>query len=113
LALVERLSFSGADTLSMQSLRNQFFDIDTAVQNNSATLINYESRNLSGGFHGFHLVASLGNGSPKMITVDQTSVVNASLSRVYNLLVTCRSTCYEKYKSRIEQVVTSWTVRAG
>ena len=111
-AIVQRLSFSDADSLSLQALRNSFFQIDTAVQNNAARVLVYEPRNLSGGFHGFHLVAEL-DLSGKTLTVDQSTVVNPNLSKIYALVLTCESKCYSKFKGRIDGIVGSWTVRSG
>ena len=110
IAIVQKLSFSDADTLSIQGLRNAFFDIDMAVQNGQARVITYEPKNPSGGFHGFHLVAEVDLNN-KTMTIDQTTVVNSELSKVYALIISCKASCYSKFKSNINQVVGSWTVR--
>jgi hypothetical protein len=109
LALVEHLSFSDADALSQQALRNRYFDVDSAVQNNSGEIVSYSPVEQSGGFHGFHLVANL-TSKGKTLTIDQTSLIDPSTSKVYTLIVMCESSCYSKQQSKIEQVVNSWTV---
>src|SRR5262245_26074394 len=55
-AVVQPLSVDSADTASLQSLRNIFFDVDDALQKGTAHVTTYEPVELDGGFHGSHLV---------------------------------------------------------
>ena len=57
-AIVQPLSAEASDGASLQSLRNIFFDVDTGLDNGGATVKLYEPVDLSGGFHGSHLVAA-------------------------------------------------------
>jgi hypothetical protein len=111
LAIVRPLSAQDADAISLQSLRNQFVDIDTAVQNNLGQIVSYDPVSLSGGFHGMHVVAELQDSKGTTSTIDQTSVVNSDTTKIYSLIVTCTSDCYDAHKSQIQNVVGSWTVR--
>ena len=112
IAIVRELSFDDADSLSISSLRNLFFDVDTAVQNNTGEILTYEPLEPDGGFHGFHLVANVDSGKNHVITLDQTTLVDQATSKVYSLLVTCDARCYDKNSDQIGHVVDSWTVKS-
>jgi hypothetical protein len=112
LAVVRRLSFDAADNLSTASMRNYFFDVDGALQNNAVDVTQYEELELEGGFRGIHMVARLTRSSGDVLTIDQTTLVDQGNSKIYALLVSCSSSCYAKNRHEIENVVDSWTVRA-
>jgi hypothetical protein len=136
LATVQQISPQTADTVSLQTLRNLFFDIDgtssdssgssgstgtsgssggtssagAAATGQQADVLTYEAVNLDGGFHGSHLIAKLDvNG--RSVTVNQIAVLDQATTKIYAIVVTCTTTCYERNQSKIEQVVNSWTVR--
>ena len=111
IAIVRELSFDDTDTLSLVSLRNLFYDIDTAVQNQMGEVIAYEPLEPDGGFHGFHLVAEVDAEKGGVVTLDQTTLVDQATSKVYTLLVTCDAKCYDDNVGQIERVVKSWTVQ--
>jgi hypothetical protein len=111
-ALVQHLSASLADTVSLEVLRNMFFDIDGKKSGTPATVLSYDPVSFDGGFHGTHLVARLTKGT-KSITVDQVAVLDAETSKVYALVVACSTSCYHRQQSKIEKIVDSWTVTDG
>jgi hypothetical protein len=112
LAIVQKLSASEADAASLATLRNIFFDVDGTQSGKAATVLTYEPVEFSGGFHGSHLVARLTSGK-KEVMVDQRAVLNPSTSKVYAIAVSCTTECYSKYRTKIEKIVDSWTVRDG
>jgi hypothetical protein len=112
IAVVRELSFDDADTLSLGSLRNLFYDVDTAVQSQKGEVVKYEPLELDGGFHGFHMVAEVDSEKGNVVTLDQTTLVDQATSKVYTLLVTCDSRCYDHNSDQIDRVVKSWTVRS-
>ena len=109
-AVVQDLDFDAADTISLMGLRNAFFDVDAAVQNEAGEIVSYEPIELEGGFHGFHLVADLVTDSGRTVTLDQTTLLDQATSKMYALIVMCESGCYEDNADRIDRVVGSWTV---
>jgi hypothetical protein len=111
-ALVQHLSADDADTVSLESLRNLFFDIDGAESGTPAAVVSYDPVNFDGGFHGSHLVARLARGKGS-ITVNQIVVLDQDTSKIYALVVTCSTPCYNRQQSRIEKIVDSWTVKDG
>jgi hypothetical protein len=111
-ALVQHLSAKDADAISLESLRNLFFDIDGTANGKPATVISYEPVEFDGGVHGSHLVARLTKGKVS-ITVNQIAVLNPETSKVYALVVKCSTACYNRQQSKIEKVVDSWTVKDG
>lgn len=110
LAVVRKLDFDASDAMSTSLLRNYFFDVDTALQDETGELVEYEELQLAGGFRGIRLVANLVvNG--KRMTIDQTAVVDQATSKLYALLLSCSNVCYDDNKGQISNVVDSWTVR--
>ncbi len=110
LAVVRSLDFDASDAMSTSVLRNYFFDVDTALQDETGELVEYEELQLDGGFRGIRLVANLDvNG--KRMTIDQTALVDQATSKLYALLVSCSNVCFEDNEGQISKVVDSWTVR--
>jgi hypothetical protein len=112
LAVVRSLSFDDSDAVSLGSLRNYFFDIDTAMQDETGEVVTYEDLQLDGGFRGSHLVANLTMPDGGVLTIDQTVLVDQATSKLYALIVSCSNLCYERNSGDIKKVVDSWTVRA-
>jgi hypothetical protein len=111
IAIVRQLTFDDADSTSLQSLRNYFFDIDGALDAQAATIRQYRNLQFDGGFHGIRMVAELQLEGGSVIDINQTAVVDQETSKVYLLLVTCDRTCYTKNRSAINSVVDSWTIK--
>ena len=74
-------------------------------------MLTYEPLEPDGGFHGFHLVANVDADKGRVVTLDQTTLVDQATSKVYSLLVTCDADCYDHNSEQIGHVVDSWTVR--
>ncbi len=110
LAVVRNLTFDASDALSNSLLRNYFFDVDSALQNETGELVEYEELQLDGGFRGVRLVATLDRDGKRM-TIDQTALVDQATSKLYALLVSCSDVCFDDNKGQIANVVGSWTVR--
>jgi hypothetical protein len=111
-AIVQPLSSSASDGASLQSLRNIFFDVDTGIDSGAATVKLYAPVELAGGFHGSHLVANM-TGKSGAITFNQIAVFDQGTSKVYAISIYCTTACYDKYESKINTVIDSWTVRAS
>jgi hypothetical protein len=119
LALIAPLSPKDSDGISDASLRNFFFDVDQADNDNRLTVLSYSLVDRDGGFHGVHLVARMVVGSAssanayqgKAITFDQTVLVDQQRQRIYAVAVACSSKCYEKNHGKMENLVDSWTVK--
>ncbi len=109
-AIVQPLSPEASDSASLQSLRNLFFEVDSALEAGSATVKTYEPVQLDGGFHGSHLVANLSN-KKATLTVNQVAVFDQATSKLYAISIYCSTACYDKYESKIQAVIDSWTVR--
>lgn len=111
-ALVVELDQESSDTISIEAMRNLFFDIDGALQEELGTPILYEPIELDGGFRGIHLVAEISDSeSGRTLVFNQKAVLDQSTSNLYALVITCEATCYDKSESKIDQIVDSWTVR--
>jgi hypothetical protein len=111
MALVSQLSFNDSDTVSLSALRNLFFDLDTALQNNTADLITYEPINMDGGFHGIHIVATIDDNKGRALTFNEKAVLDQDTSKLYVVVVSCEARCYDDNETTINRVVDSWTVK--
>lgn len=109
-AIVQTLSPDSADSVSLQSLRNLFFDVDTALDNGTAHVTSYDLVEFDGGFHGSHLVARIDT-KKGSVSFNQVAVIDQASSKVYAISVSCSTGCYDKYESKIDNVVDSWTVK--
>jgi len=110
LASVDELGFDQSDTASLETLRNQYLEVDAAVQAGQGEIVEYELLEPEGGFRGFHLVVDLALEGGRTITFDQTTLIDQSSSRLYNLVLTCGAQCYADNADQIGRVVDSWTV---
>jgi hypothetical protein len=119
LAVVAPLSSQDSDNASDTFLRNLFFDVDTALNDQKLTIVDYSPVNRDGGFHGSHLVAQMlvGNATAdtlheaRAITFDQIVMLDQSHTHVYAVILACSSSCYDDNQSKIETVIQSWTVK--
>jgi len=109
-AIVQTLSPDSADSVSLQSLRNLFFDVDTALDNGTAHVTSYDLVEFDGGFHGSHLVGRIDT-KKGSVSFNQVAVIDQASSKVYAISVSCSTGCYDKYESKIDNVVDSWTVK--
>ena len=98
--------------MSLESLRNLFFDVDGTQSGTPATVLSYDPVTFDGGFHGNHLVARMPKGKAS-VTVNQIAVLDQDTSKVYALVVACSTACYNRQQSKIEKIVDSWTVKEG
>jgi hypothetical protein len=112
IASVEELDFDSSDNASLATLRNYFIDVDSALDAGQAEIVAYEPLEPDGGFRGFHLVFDLELDGGRTITFDQTTLMDQSSSKLYNLIITCGARCYADNQDKIERVVDSWTVEA-
>jgi len=110
LAVVRSLNFDAADTVSNETLRNIFFDVDVGLEDGSAEMLAYDTLELDGGFRGIRFVARLDqDGAP--MTINQTVLLDQATTKLYGLVLACSDVCYEDHRTKIEKVAESWTVR--
>ena len=109
-AIVQPLSPDFSDSASLKTLRNLFFEVDSALDAGSGSVQSYEPVELDGGFHGSHLVATLSD-KKATLTLNQVAVFDQATSKVYAISIYCSTACYDKYESKIDTVIDSWTVR--
>ena len=110
-AIVQPLSPDASDGASLQSLRNIFFDVDTALDSGAATV-----KALRAGRARRRLPRIAPRREPDRtrrarVTVNQIAVFDQATSKVYAISIYCTTACYDKYESKIDTVIDSWTVR--
>jgi hypothetical protein len=117
-ARVVELAFQTRDQIALGTLRNVFYPVDELAQSNAAEILSYEDVVTDDGFRGSKMVYDIivagvsgivpGNA---VIRVNQTAVLDSSSQRLYLFTIRCESHCYEKNKSLIDQIASSWTVK--
>jgi hypothetical protein len=119
LAMVSPLSPSDSDGVSDGALRNLFFPVDEANNDDRLTVLQYDIVDRDGGFHGVHIVARMVVNQTsssqayqgKAITFDQIALVDQAREKIYAVAVACSAKCYERNNGKIKTVVDSWTVK--
>lgn len=99
-------------------LLDYFFGVSEAANEGRLTVLESESVNREGGFHGVRILGRLVLGDANAegayegpaVTFDQTVMIDQQRSRVFGMFVSCSAKCYEKHKGKITRVVDSWTV---
>jgi hypothetical protein len=119
MARVEKLSPSGHEQLSVASLRNSVYAVDQLLQNDAADILSYKEVVESGGYHGIRMVYNVsleGNltiaSGNQVMRVNQVVLVDPATSLMYLLVVRCSAACYKANQTAIDQVTSSFTVRA-
>ncbi|HEX9823946.1 MAG TPA: hypothetical protein VGB51_06085 [Actinomycetota bacterium] len=118
LAQVRRLDFSTRDQISLGTLRNVFYEVDTLLQENAADIIDYEELALPDGLRGIRMVFDVITAGATTIAADNTvirvgqvGVLDAKTENLYVFTIRCESHCYRDNETVIEQIVDSWTVK--
>ena len=113
IAEVRKLDQDERDSFSLMAMRNYFVPVDDLAQTGGELVpLRLDEFTRDGGFHGlrFTFEFSLPTGK-EPVTVDQVSIIDAGTKEVHFLAVSCRSSCYEKKKDTINNIVDSWTVK--
>jgi hypothetical protein len=119
LARVEKLSKATRDQFSVASIRNAVYPVDQLLQNDAADILSYKEIVVSGGYHGVRMVYNLslaGNlnvvQGNQVMRVIQIGLVDPATSLLYLLVVRCSTDCYKHNQTSIDQIASSFTVRA-
>jgi hypothetical protein len=116
-----------ADKLSVEDVRAAVSPLESdplalAEQPNQGQgrVLDFKVESRDGGLRGSRVVYEVGVDSGANVVLDQTTLLDpkpyanprtgGSMFKVYVLSLHCKTTCYEKSKSEIDDVVTSWTV---
>ena len=120
-AVVGALSSTASSSLSYDQLRDFFLPVTSAARSNAAKsgfpltgfqLLRNATLTPGEGVHGVRVTFDYTYPDGSIDTFDQVALTNADDTKVYLLLVHCTSTCYSKYTSQIDTVMTSFTVRS-
>ena len=119
MAEVQKLSPTGHDQFSVQSIRNAVYAVDQLLQQDAADILSYKEVVVSGGYHGIRMVYNLslaGNlnvvEGNQVMRVNQVGLVDPAASLLYLLVIRCSAECYKHNQTAINQVSSSFTVRA-
>lgn len=118
LAQAISLDFGARDQLSLGSIRNAVYPIDELLDQDQASILNYEEITLDEGFRGIKIeydvitqgIIPVVSGNT-VIRVTQVGVTDPETETLYLLLVRCESHCYRDHQALISQITDSWTVK--
>lgn len=109
-AKVRVLSDEERAAYSLQSLRNEEFEIDKLARRQQVELLSDEEVSIEGGVTGVHVVFNVRQGS-EYITVNQTALKDPQTRVLYLFLIGCQADCYQANQELIHEVVNSWTIK--
>lgn len=112
------LDFGTRDGLSLSSIRNAIYPVDEMLENDQASILEYEELSLPDGFRGIRIeydVISQGilpvvSGND-VIRVSQVGIHDAATETLYLFVVRCESHCYRDHDRLLSQITDSWTVK--
>ena len=99
------------DTFSLASIRNAVLPVDQLVKRNNAEIISQEDVVRPGGLHGSRLVFNIKE-ETQFVTINQTGLVDPSTRVLYLFVIGCEANCYVDNEEVINEVVSSWTIKA-
>jgi len=118
LAWVRQLGETNRDGFSLGSIRNALFPIDSHVNNDSGDLVSYNGRLVLGdGFHGSKATYVItgpnadNSSHPEAVEVSQAGALDPATNLFYFLSVRCSPTCFTQYRTTIQQILNSWTIK--
>ena len=109
-AVVRPLSPDASDAASLQSLRNIFFSVDDALQAGNAHVSAYEPRRARRWFPRLP-PGCTGRREDGLDHLQSDRALRPGNSKVYAISIYCTTECYDKYESKIDSVIKSWTVK--
>jgi len=110
IARVFALSDADRDAVSLQALRNMLVDVDGGVSAQKVNVLGLTDLAPPGGLHGQRIIYEVQGDNGKFI-VDQSTLLDDKARQVWVFAVGCQSACYTSQRSKIDKVVSSWTVK--
>jgi hypothetical protein len=109
-AQVRALSDSERDVVSLRALRNLIYNVDDGVAQSTVNVLAQGDLDPPSGLHGQRIVYEVQADAGKYI-IDQSTLLDPKAQRVWVFAVSCQSACYMDQRSKIDKVVSSWTVK--
>ena len=111
IARVQALDDTQHDLVSLAALRNMIVHVDDGVAQSKVSVLGQIDLTPPGGLHGQRLVYEVTPDKGPKYIVDQSALIDASAKHVWVFAVGCDSACYTAQRSKIDKVVSSWTVK--
>ena len=99
------------DLVSLAALRNMLVAVDDGVAQSKINVLGQVDLAPPGGLHGQRLVFEVKPDTGPKYIVDQSALIDAKAKQVWVFAVGCESSCYMAQRSKIDKVVSSWTVK--
>jgi hypothetical protein len=103
------------DAIDYASLRALAYDgtdpfAEAQVEGSNVQLVDLYDLDIADDVRGQRVVFTVQNDDGTFVTYDQTALVDNLTTEIYRLLLKCESTCYERNRDEIDDIVESWTV---
>jgi hypothetical protein len=116
LSWIQQLPYGAHDQLSLQALRNAYYNVDQAIDQGIATQLAYSAFTLPGGYWGnktsFVLQGQTPTASGKNLEVSQIAATDQRAQYEYVLIVTCSPDCFARNRSTINDILSSWRLKS-
>ena len=116
IASVEAVPDQGArDTLDYETLRGLAYGgtdpyTESFAEDSNVQLVDLYDVTESDSVRGQRVIFTVRGEDGRYVTYDQTAMVNNITTEIYRLLLKCESTCYERNRDEIDDIVDSWTI---
>jgi hypothetical protein len=115
LSWIKKLNFGEHDQLSLRTLRNALYPVDTREDAGQGDTLAYSSFTLPGGYWGnrltfvFRGTTPTGNALP--LQFSQIAATDARSQYQYLLVVECSPDCFQQYRGAITDILNSWRLK--
>jgi hypothetical protein len=116
IASVEAVPDQGTrDTLDYEALRGLAYGgtdpyTESCEEDSTIQLVDLYDVTESDSVRGQRVIFTVRGEDGRYVTYDQTAMVNNITTEIYRLLLKCESTCYERNRDEIDDIVDSWTI---
>jgi len=114
---VRELSPQARDQFSLAQIRNSWYQVDQAVNNDQGDIIDHKDITLEGGLYGaqdiYDITGGVGDISAAngAIMVNQIGILDPGNHKLYLLVIQCEAKCYEHNRTTINEVAQSYSVK--
>ncbi len=115
LSWIRKLPYGAHDQLSLQALRNVYYNVDQALDQGIATQVAYSAFTLPGGYWGNRTRFIVQGQTPTSggnLEVSQIAATDQRAQYEYVLIVSCSPDCFSRNRTAIDDILSSWRLKA-
>ena len=116
LSWIRKLPYGAHDQLSLQALRNAYYHVDQILDSGIGSQLAYKPFTLPGGYWGNRTTFVIHGASPtsadRQLQVAQIAATDQRAEYEYVLIVSCSPDCFARNRSTINDILSSWRLKA-